>query len=556
VAAKKNNKNMARLRFHLLLLCILSSHALAACAAVPTQFIAKMYTEVLGRAPDPQGWSSAVGYFQGGGCDRPHLTNWGSAVFSSAEFSGTQYDPAALTLILYRSILNREPDTAGYRSWLMALEDGRALQSIVSAFFESREFAELVPYICNGGSYSFGTLGTGLAIEIPTSQIGGWDHLTEAQLQSLLDSAAPGATVYLQQESVVYLNQPLDIPTGVTLATYGLPGPQRHAVMARLIRASAFAGPMVRINTDNNPNPSGSLKRVWVDGQRAAASRFVSTAIDIEIYGGVEATVDGNFVSNSLGWSTIHSYGSLDGRVCLSNTITGNVITAYASVHANQQWTDGLSLGCENSFVAGNQIVDPTDVGIVVFNAYPATQQSIVTENTVVSAGNSAFGALAFDPLQNRSAGAPSFGGAEISNNTLWSGPNTHFIIGLAVGSRPWFRSGEVGRGATAIGNTTAGVRTLFGAGIVVSGMESATVQENVFTGAPIPASWTGCATGNVLASVSAGLASGSIQPYRDVMVSGCMSDYSAVEALPIGADTSSGSRELGQARPKTGDIP
>src|SRR6185312_11994862 len=71
-----------------------------------------------------------------------------------------------------------------------------------------------------------------------------------------------------------------------------------------------------------------------------------------------------------------------------------------------------------------------------------------VSNNTVVSAGNSAFGAMGFDPLQNRSAGAPDFTGSAISNNTLWSGPNTHFIIGLAVGSRPWYGDGSIGHGA------------------------------------------------------------------------------------------------------------
>ncbi|MGH9919684.1 MAG: hypothetical protein ACRD6W_12575, partial [Nitrososphaerales archaeon] len=258
------------------------------------------------------------------------------------------------------------------------------------------------------------------------------------------------------------------------------------------------------------------------------ASRFVAPAIDVEIYGGNGASVESSFLSGSLGWSTLHSYGSLDDRPCAGNTITGNVVTAYSSVHADSEWTDGLSIGCEHSVVEGNQIVDPTDVGIVVFTAYPARQQSVVSGNVVVSAGNSAFGALGFDPLQDRSAGQPDFTGAEISDNTLWSGPNTHFIIGLAMGSRPWYPKGSIGFGAQATGNTTAGIRTNFAAGIVVSGMEDATVQANDFLSTPIPSSWTHCPIGNVLASVSAGLASGSIQRYSDVEVNGCMSDYSA----------------------------
>ncbi len=512
---------------------LLSSTVLAevtgAGAAVPTQFIAKMYSEALGRAPDPQGWNSAVQYFQENGCDQTDLAIWGSSVLSSEEFGGLLYDNAATTLILYRSILNREPDAAGFHTWYTSLQSGETLQRVVAAVFKSSEFARQIPYICSGSSYSFETLGTYPAITIPSATVGGYGALTEAQLQALLDSAAPGETVYLQQETVVYLTRPLTIPAGVTLATYGRPTPHRHAVMARLVRAAAFASPMVQINVDDNPNPSGSLRSVWVDGQRGRFTPFVSGAIDVEIYGGSGATVDNDFLANSMGWSTIHSYGSLDGRPCAGNTITNNTITAYPSVHANQQWTDGISVGCENTLVQYNQVVDPTDVGIVVFNAYPAIQKSRVANNTVVSVGNAAFGAMGFDPLQNRSAGQPDFTGSAIADNILWSGPNTHFIIGLAIGTRPWFATGEIGRGASATGNTTAGIRTRFGAGIVISGMEAATVQANVFEAEPIPKSWTHCAVGNVLASVSAGLASGSIQQYSDVYVNGCMSDYGPV---------------------------
>ena len=153
-----------------------------------------------------------------------------------------------------------------------------------------------------------------------------------------------------------------------------------------------------------------------------------------------------------------------------------------------------------------------------------------MSNNTVISAGNSAFGALGFDPLQNRSSGAPDFTGSAISNNTLWSSPTTHFIIGLAVGSRPWYGDGSIGYGASVTGNTTTGIQSRFGAGIVVSGMTAATVQQNVFETAAIPTSWTACPIGNVLASVSAGLASGAIQSYSDVLVSGCMSDYAPAQ--------------------------
>jgi hypothetical protein len=520
------------------LICPLLIHITATEAAVPGQYIAKMYTETLGRAPDPTAWNTASGYFETNGCGPTTLRNWGAPFFSSAEFKTLEYDNAATALLLYRAIFNREPDPRGYSHYLALLDSGTRLNTIVSLFYSSSEFSALARYICSAGSYSFATLGSGLAIRIPTPRTGGYDNVTEAQLQALLDSAAAGSAVYLTQQSVVYLTEPLVIPAGVTLATYGMPTPHQHAKMARLVRAAAFASPMVQINLDSDPNPAGMLKNIWVDGQRGSSSNYVHGAINIEIYGGTGAVVDANFIDNSLGWSNVHSYGSVDGRPCGGNTVTNNVITAYSGSHYGGNYTDGLSIGCENTLVRGNQILDATDVGIVVFTAAPATQKSLITGNTVVSAGNSSFGALAFDPLWSPAYPVNAdFTGASFANNILWSSPDTHFIIGLAIGSRPWYgthvaingvaSTGNIGYGASATGNTTAGVLTNFGGAITVSGMDSATVQSNAFRSRAIPHAWTNCPIGNVLASVSAGLASGSLQGYADIEVNGCMSDSS-----------------------------
>ena len=112
-------------------------------------------------------------YFQGSGCNQELLTQWGTGFFSSAEFTALDYDNAATTLILYRSILNREPDSANYQSWLSALQTGQTLQNVASAFFASSEFTALVPAICSGNSYSFDSLGLGTALEIPSSATAG-----------------------------------------------------------------------------------------------------------------------------------------------------------------------------------------------------------------------------------------------------------------------------------------------------------------------------------------------------------------------------------------------
>ena len=514
-----------------------------ALAAVPGQFIAKMYTEVLGRAPDPAGWKGALGFFEPNGCSQALLQRWGSTVFASAEFSGLHYDNDAITLILYRAVLNREPDVTGYTHWLGVLNGGTPLATLVADFFESSEFSQSVGSICSGNSYSFDNLGMGpLAIQIPASGPGN-GGLTEMQLQTLLYQTPSGGTVLLQQKSVVPLTTTLIIPAGVTLATYGAPLPNQHAFMARLVRepsspdsTAPFVGAMVNVG---NGTTGASLKNVWIDGERRLASTYVQTAVNVEIPGGSNMTVSSNFISNSLGWTNIHGLGPLSNVQCNGYTISNNVITAYPAEHAGvvSAYTDGISVGCQNATIESNQIVDPTDVGIVLFNSYPNVQQSSVSSNTIVSAGHSAFAALAFDTyyVSSPPAPSPSFSGASFTNNTLWSSPNSHFIIGMAIGSLAWWGDREsqqppiyadIGAGGTATGNTTSGITTNFAEGITVSGMLSATVQSNNFTGAPIPQGYTNCPIGNVLASVSAGDASGSIQSYTDVLVSGCMSDF------------------------------
>jgi len=63
-------------------------HFSAAEAAVPAQYIAKMYTETLGRAPDPAAWNGALGYFEPNECNRETLADWGAPFFSYPEFQG------------------------------------------------------------------------------------------------------------------------------------------------------------------------------------------------------------------------------------------------------------------------------------------------------------------------------------------------------------------------------------------------------------------------------------------------------------------------------------
>jgi hypothetical protein len=202
--------------------------------------------------------------------------------------------------------------------------------------------------------------------------------------------------------------------------------------------------------------------------------------------GGVGTAVSGSKISNSMGWTSLLALGSFEGWPCQSTTIEGNVITAYSSEHlqfdGKGPWTDGLSVACEHATVQNNAIIDATDVGIVLFRSGSATQASMVRNNLILSAGNSAYGALVVDGLLDQGV-THDFTGTTLTGNAFWTGPNTHFDLGMSIGTRPWFGNrSDAGTGATVTNNTTNGLTAIVGTGIALSGMYNATVQGNSLT--------------------------------------------------------------------------
>jgi hypothetical protein len=502
--------------------------ALPARAVIPTQWIAKMYTEALGRIPDQSGWQNSSNNFSAGSCTAATLKSHGRAFYLSTEYTNLGYDNAARLLTLYRGVLNREPDPSGFNSNLNALNAGTAWSTMVDQFFDSGEFATLAGTICSSsgtGSYSFNSRAA-MALPVTTSGFTG----TQAQLQSALNSAGSGGTVTLAQKALVTLTSTLDIPAGVTLTTFGAPGHNKYALMGRLVRASTFAAPMVTVE------PGARLLNVWVDGARTNVG-YGDDEINIEVEGGTGTTVSNCLISNSAGWSSFHALGTAEwNHVCGSNVITNNLVTAYSSTHFKQtgaadisQWTDGLSIACENADVENNEIVDATDVGIVLFRSNPAAQRSLVKNNTILSAGNPAYGGITLDPLSGTDQA--DYTGSSVQGNVMWTSSRTHFDIALSVGTRAWFgASARKGSGASVTGNNTGTLSVVADSGIAVSGMLNAYVQTNTIAinlqntcGCPNDSAHPAITTVNVGASVSSGWASGTIQPYTDVLYTSCV---------------------------------
>jgi hypothetical protein len=491
----------------------------AAQAAVPYQFIAKIYSEALGRIPDQGGWQEAVQHFNADGCSRKTLKSWGRGPYLSKAYDDLRYDNAAQVLTLYRGILNREPDRGGFDTRKGQLDGGTPLSSVIDNLFDSAEFGSLVRAICNKPSYGFGKVSV---IDLPIS--GGGFQGTQSGLQSLIDATAAGGTIWLAQKAVIRLTSPLMLDQGKTLATIGSPDPRHYALMARLVRDTSFNDAAVQLSD------GAKLASLWIDGSRGRLG-FHPDSINLLLLGGGGTAVSNCLINNSAGWTHLVALGSFEGRPCAGNTIDHNLVTAYSSTHTGSGWTDGLSIACENAIVEHNEVIDATDVPIIIYRATPAVQRSQVRSNQILNAGNSAYGGLCADHGMLR-AGETSrlddFTGSSFHDNILWSGAG-HFDIGLAVGTRAWWSpaASAMGTGAAFINNTTGSQKILTDVGIGVSGMLDADVQGNTLAMTLANVSRCPATTrksAKIIASVRAGWASGTIQgPYSQVSMAACI---------------------------------
>jgi hypothetical protein len=512
---------------------------------VPYQFIAKGYTELLGRAPRPAEWRDAVALFTRRGCSVGSLRALGDRLVGSAEYR-RDYPPGpaqdrAIVLTLFRFVLNREPDSAGFVAERDALASGRlAARAVADRLFSSQEFADITePAVCSPTEPSdyAGQPGnwTGFpALPTPVTGAPGPDAAeTTLQAALWLRSLAGGGVVDLEPGQVTGLATTLVVPGNVTLTTAGDPDPDRYADMAELARLPSFAGlpgssglELVRLE------PGAKLVHVWVDGQRDAPDPNNFLDFDVRTLGGAGTTVAHDRLSNTDGAGTLEvdsgDAGIPGATDCSHNVVADNLVEAYSSAHVvppgepdtDHPQADGIGVYCTHTTVEGNDLVDISDTAIVLFDGaslLPSTppQRSLVADNTIVSAGNSSSFGIATDPSYSLSSGLSPGGdppgttsrafsdgtsGARIVDNVLWSGDRTHFDVLLSSGTHDLFGStvhqncaipdaqgqatcggGRNATGATWTGNSSAGLLTEVEMGIYVGGTTRAVLEHNDF---------------------------------------------------------------------------
>lgn len=494
--------------------------ARAASSPVPGQFIAKQYTEIFGRLPDQSGWKWLYDVFRTQGCNEQTLVAIGKNFLNSAEFQNLQYPNEIKVMVLYRSILNREPDQGGLVGWTNHLNQGMSWQEAQQHFYATGEFKSLIPRICNGtidaqgASYYFAGQAPNLSVQ-GTGFTG-----DETQLQTALnDATTTNGTVNLAQKAVVRLTKPLVIPANVTLTTTGQPSIHQYGLQARIVRAAGFDDALIKLQG------GAKLEHVWVDGARNEPANYHTARVNVQMLGGNGTTVRNNRIVNSQGWSNVTAHGSAEAQpACQQNVISGNMITAYSADHHTGNYTDGLSVSCENTLIENNQIVDTTDVGIVLFKSSgpleaTVTQRSIARNNHIFAAGNSMFAAMGFDPLY-QTDGRPTltydFTGAAFTSNTYWTSPATHFDIAITNGSRAWFGgrtdiAANYGKGAI-VSNNKVGLFARVQSGTATSGMLQTQAQDTNAAAYRFITKGTCPKSANV-AAISAGHASGTFGP-------------------------------------------
>jgi hypothetical protein len=495
-------------------------------AAVPTQWIAKVTTESVGRAPKAGEWNLWTRYYQDRACSPSTLRTMGAAAYKSSAFLERRYGNAEKLLALFRGALNRELRKGDVDLLLRALNEGALTWSeLVDTVFNSTEFRNLAWAICDPRSPGYGFR------QVPVGDLkawaGGGRSRTQQELQAALDNArASCGTVALERKEVIRIggvqqglqpdNRPLRIPPCVTLTTEGAPDAQHYAKMGRLVLNGLVCEepwPTCDHLELVQVSDGATLSNVWVDGNGnpldfgkiglvgVASGRATTRVVDDRLS---DPPTDGTAV-RALGYGTT-------GTPCSERFISRNLVTGYATQHAQTRlgkarWADGLSIFCEQAWVRDNDIVDISDSGIVVYGSWNSAtrqrriQRSTVSGNQVVSAGNSAHVALGADAVGECRAdenGPPvsciefshdrgsadserSFAGTTVSGNVFWTGPRTHFDFGLMIGSASvWGDNGPLARGASFTGNTVGGVNsTRVHIGIAVSGMYSTVLRGN-----------------------------------------------------------------------------
>ncbi len=487
----------------IILACLLSLTAPIVTLAqasrnIPAQYIAKLYTEALGRGPSQSEWTKSVAYFNSNGCSVNSLQAFAKAIYASPEYAADYTDPQAQAMTVYRALLSRDPSDEELSASSGA--KGAGVDAMVGSVFQGPEFAKVAATLCGNTArvtYSaaakaiyepnYSWLGSKAPPRLTTASKGVCP--TEDQLQGMIASAGRNGTVTLAQKCAVAMGTTLTVNNGVTLTTYGSPKPTQYAIMARLYRTGVYPGPIVHISS------GAHLANVWVDGQISIIGRNRTSGANVSLFNGNGNTVEYVKSSDAQSGSNFSSQGTQQHTPCSNGVVRYNLLTGYSSEHGYKFPTDGMTMGCESLDIENNTLVDMTDVNILLLGSVTVPNTSTVANNTIIQAGNIANAAISIDQI---TANALPTGSqticytAKFVNNTFWTGPDAAFVFAVGNGARQYFqvnpKSGPSrlvdatcpgNRGPSYTNNGTGSLSANVREGIAIAGVLNSTIAVN-----------------------------------------------------------------------------
>jgi hypothetical protein len=114
-------------------------------------FVHRLYSKVLNRDPDDSGYKNWVAQLKDG-----KITGSKAAYgfFFSSELTKRNLSNEEFVTLLYNTFFDREPDAAGMKTWLSALENGASCKYVFAGFTNSKEWKSLCAnFEIDPGSY-------------------------------------------------------------------------------------------------------------------------------------------------------------------------------------------------------------------------------------------------------------------------------------------------------------------------------------------------------------------------------------------------------------------
>ena len=211
--------------------------------------------------------------------------------------------------------------------------------------------------------------------------------------------------------------------------------------------------------------------------------------------GGDNAVVRENVFMNTRTWATLKVHEGAKNCVIENNLVLGAGVDARGNGREQNEvpfnWGDAISVAAEQTVIRNNLILDPTDVGVVLYGA----PGSLVEDNVVASISRESLGGINLvDPIGlyilNEEETEFDYRGDIIRNNHVDAyGARIH--IGYPIGAPQWApkNTGKFLIGGEVTGNTMAGDAAAYG--YVVH-----TVKDWTVTGNRSTATYSGKTTG------------------------------------------------------------